>query len=96
MRNPTDSSVTLSEIKNLEKLTTSNFVTWQRGMISSLGMRNLKEIFNDNSEISKTGPLKIKQRKMVYYFIVGYLDDENYNKFVSEDKSDQVLLWRNI
>ncbi|MBW0491889.1 hypothetical protein O181_031604 [Austropuccinia psidii MF-1] len=63
MRNPTDSSVTLTEIKNLEKLTTSNFVTWQRGIVSSL---------------------------------VGHLDDENYDQFVSEDENDPVTLWKNI
>ncbi|MBW0473782.1 hypothetical protein O181_013497 [Austropuccinia psidii MF-1] len=96
MSNPTDSSISLTEIKNLEKLSTSNFVTWQRGIVSSLGMRNLKGILYEDSSTLKTDPIKLKQREMVYYFIVGHLDDENYDKFVSEDENDPVTLWKNI
>ncbi|MBW0524371.1 hypothetical protein O181_064086 [Austropuccinia psidii MF-1] len=33
---------------------------------------------------------------MVYYFIVGHLNEENYDKFVSEDENDPVMLWKNI
>ncbi|MBW0481433.1 hypothetical protein O181_021148 [Austropuccinia psidii MF-1] len=96
MSNSTDSSVTLTEIKNLEKLSTSNFVSWQRGIVSSLGMRNLKGILYEDSSTLKTDPIKLKQSKMVYYFIVGHLDDENYDKFVSKNENDPVTLWKNI
>ncbi|MBW0465833.1 hypothetical protein O181_005548 [Austropuccinia psidii MF-1] len=96
MSNPTDSSVTLTKIKNLEKLTTSNFVTWQRGIVSSLGMRNLKGILYNDLSTSKSDPIKLNQSKMVYYFIVGHLNDKNYDKFVSKDENDPVTLWKNI
>ncbi|MBW0477402.1 hypothetical protein O181_017117 [Austropuccinia psidii MF-1] len=66
------------------------------GLIPSLGMRNLKGILDDGSRIRKTDPCKIKQSEMVYHFIVWHLDDEKYDKFVSEDKNDPVVLWKNI
>ncbi|MBW0535983.1 hypothetical protein O181_075698 [Austropuccinia psidii MF-1] len=34
----------LSDIRGLEKLNSSNFFTWQRAIISSLGMRNLRDM----------------------------------------------------
>ncbi|MBW0538526.1 hypothetical protein O181_078241 [Austropuccinia psidii MF-1] len=56
MSNSTDSSVTLTEIKNVEKLSTSNFVTWQRGIVSSLDendpvtlWKNIKDYYASSS-----------------------------------------------
>ncbi|MBW0463735.1 hypothetical protein O181_003450 [Austropuccinia psidii MF-1] len=94
--NPTDSSVTPFEIKNLEKPTTPKFVIWKRRIISSLGMRNLKGILDNKERIRKTDPLKINKSELVYYFMIGYLDDKNYAKFVSEDKKNPGMLWKNI
>ncbi|MBW0474953.1 hypothetical protein O181_014668 [Austropuccinia psidii MF-1] len=59
-------------------------------------MRNLKGSLYDDSSTMKSDPIKLKQSEMVYYFIVGHLDDENYDKFVSEDENDPVTLWKNI
>ncbi|MBW0529121.1 hypothetical protein O181_068836 [Austropuccinia psidii MF-1] len=95
----TESSInpinTLSDVRGLEKLNSSNFFTWQRGIISSLGMRNLRDMLiklPDDSAI-KTDPTYLKKQEMVYYFIIGHLDDENYDKFVSEEGKEPAKLW---
>ncbi|MBW0523600.1 hypothetical protein O181_063315 [Austropuccinia psidii MF-1] len=59
-------------------------------------MRNLKGILDDDSRIRQTDPLQIKQSEMVYHFIVWHLDDKKYDKFVSEDRNNPVVLWKNI
>ncbi|MBW0540349.1 hypothetical protein O181_080064 [Austropuccinia psidii MF-1] len=92
MNDSSNSYTTLSEIKNLEKLNSSNFISWQRSIIASLGMRNLEHLLipgkpdNDNP----------KQKQTVFYFIVGHLDAENYNTFVSKDRKDPSKLWCSI
>ncbi|MBW0575048.1 hypothetical protein O181_114763 [Austropuccinia psidii MF-1] len=37
-----------------------------------------------------------KQKQTILYFIIGHLDAENYNKFVSEDGKDPSKLWYSI
>ncbi|MBW0489426.1 hypothetical protein O181_029141 [Austropuccinia psidii MF-1] len=59
-------------------------------------MRNLKGILYEDSSTVKSDPIKLNQSKMVYYFIVGHLNDKNYDKFVSKDENDPVTLWKNI
>ncbi|MBW0477282.1 hypothetical protein O181_016997 [Austropuccinia psidii MF-1] len=86
---------TLSNVRGLEKLNSSSFFTWQRGIISFLGMRNLRNMLSklpENSYI-KSDPTYLKKKEMVFYFIVGHLDDENYNKFVSEEEEEPAELW---
>ncbi|MBW0540382.1 hypothetical protein O181_080097 [Austropuccinia psidii MF-1] len=92
--NPPISS--LSDIRGLEKSNSSNFFTWQRGIISSLGMRNLRDMLIEPPSTIKTDPNYHKRKEMVYYFIVGHLDDENYDKFVSNGNEEPYKLWNTI
>ncbi|MBW0554559.1 hypothetical protein O181_094274 [Austropuccinia psidii MF-1] len=92
--NPPISS--LSDIQGLEKLNSSNFFTWQRGIISSLGMRNLRDMLIEPPSTTKTNPNYLKKKEMVYYFLVGHLDDENYDKFVSYEDEEPYKLWNTI
>ncbi|MBW0531432.1 hypothetical protein O181_071147 [Austropuccinia psidii MF-1] len=92
MNDSSNSYTTLSEIKNLEKINSSNFISWQRSVIASLGMRNLEHLLNPG-KINNEDP---KQKQTVFYFIVGHLDSENYDKFVSEDSKDPSKLWCSI
>ncbi|MBW0500488.1 hypothetical protein O181_040203 [Austropuccinia psidii MF-1] len=86
----------LSDIQGLEKLNSSNFFSWQWGIISSLGMRNLRDILIEPPNSIKINPIYLKKKEMVYYFIVGHLDNENYNKFVSDEDEEPHNLWNNI
>ncbi|MBW0478346.1 hypothetical protein O181_018061 [Austropuccinia psidii MF-1] len=86
----------LSDIQGLEKLNFSDFVTWQRGIILSLGMRNLRDMLIEPPSAITVDPIYLKMKEMVYYFIVGHLDDKNYNKFVSDKDEGPYNLWNNI
>ncbi|MBW0580062.1 hypothetical protein O181_119777 [Austropuccinia psidii MF-1] len=86
----------LSDIQGLEKLNSSNFFTWQRGIVSSLGMRNLRDMLLEPPNTIKIDPVYLKKKEMVYYFIVGHLDDENYDKFVSDKDEEPYQLWNSI
>ncbi|MBW0539383.1 hypothetical protein O181_079098 [Austropuccinia psidii MF-1] len=44
----------------------------------------------------KTDLNYLKTKEMVYYFIVGHLDDENYNKLVSDEDEEPYKLWNTI
>ncbi|MBW0543090.1 hypothetical protein O181_082805 [Austropuccinia psidii MF-1] len=92
MNDSSNSYTTLLEIKNLEKLNSSNFISWQRSIIASLGMRNLENLLNPGKP-DNNNP---KQKQTVFYFIVGHLDAENYDIFVSEDSKDPSKLWCSI
>ncbi|MBW0557404.1 hypothetical protein O181_097119 [Austropuccinia psidii MF-1] len=86
----------LSDIRGLEKLSSSNFFTWQRGIVSSLGMRNLRDMLLEPPSSVKIDPIYLKKKEMVYYFIVGHLDDENYDTFVSDEDEEPYQLWNSI
>ncbi|MBW0483573.1 hypothetical protein O181_023288 [Austropuccinia psidii MF-1] len=92
--NPPISS--LSDIRGLEKLISSNFFTWQRGIVLFLGMRNSRDILIEPPSTIKTNPTYLKKKEMVYYFIVGNLDDENYKKFVSDEDEKPYKCWNTI
>ncbi|MBW0531221.1 hypothetical protein O181_070936 [Austropuccinia psidii MF-1] len=92
INNPPSSHTTLSEIKNLKKLNSSNFLSWQRSIVASLGMRNLEHLL----DLNKPNDEYPKQKQTVFYFIVGHLDAENYDKFVSKDSKDPSKLWCSI
>ncbi|MBW0481431.1 hypothetical protein O181_021146 [Austropuccinia psidii MF-1] len=92
--NPPISS--LSDIQGLEKLNSSNFFTWQRGIVSSLGTRNLRDMLIEPPSTIKTDPNYLKKKEMVYYFIVGHLDHQNYDKFVSDEDEEPYKLWHTI
>ncbi|MBW0522303.1 hypothetical protein O181_062018 [Austropuccinia psidii MF-1] len=66
------------------------------GIVSSLGTKDLKGILHEDSSNMESNFFKLKQSEMVYYLIVGHLDDKNYEKFVSEDENYPVALWKNI
>ncbi|MBW0530698.1 hypothetical protein O181_070413 [Austropuccinia psidii MF-1] len=85
-----------SDIRGMEKLNSSNFFTWQRGIGSSLSMRNLRDMLLEPPSSVKIDPIYLKEKEMVYYFIVGHLDDENYNKFVSNKDEEPYQLWNSI
>ncbi|MBW0500806.1 hypothetical protein O181_040521 [Austropuccinia psidii MF-1] len=86
----------LSDIQALEKLNSSNFFTLQRGIIWSLGMRNLRDMLIEPPSAIKIDPICLKKQEMVYHFIVGHLDDENYDRFVSDKDEESYNLWNNI
>ncbi|MBW0524815.1 hypothetical protein O181_064530 [Austropuccinia psidii MF-1] len=88
--------ISISEIKNVEKLTSLKFIPWQRGIISSLGMRNLKEYLENDSNTTKAGYLDPKQKQILYYSLVAHIDSENYDRFVIEDNENPKLLWKSI
>ncbi|MBW0527467.1 hypothetical protein O181_067182 [Austropuccinia psidii MF-1] len=92
MNNSPSSYTTLSEIKNLEKLNSLNFISWKRSIVASLGMRNLEHL----SDPGKPNDEDPKQKQTVFYFIIGHLDSENYDKFVSNDSKDPSKLWCSI
>ncbi|MBW0487863.1 hypothetical protein O181_027578 [Austropuccinia psidii MF-1] len=95
-KNSSNSHISLFEIKNFEKLTSLNFITWQSGKISSLGMRNLKEYLAMDYDTIRTGNPDPKQKQTVYFFLVSDLDSESYDKFVIEDNEDLKLIWKSI
>ncbi|MBW0582485.1 hypothetical protein O181_122200 [Austropuccinia psidii MF-1] len=92
MNYSSNSYTTPSEIKNLEKLNSLNFISWQRSIVASLGMRNLEHLLNPGKP-DNNDP---KQKQTVFYFIVEHLDAENYNKCLSEDSKDPSKLWCSI
>ncbi|MBW0526256.1 hypothetical protein O181_065971 [Austropuccinia psidii MF-1] len=55
-------------------------------------MRNLEHLLNPGKPDNDDQ----KQKQTVFYFIVGHLDAENYDKFVSEDSKDPSKLWCSI
>ncbi|MBW0542417.1 hypothetical protein O181_082132, partial [Austropuccinia psidii MF-1] len=59
----------LSDIRGLEKLNSSNFFTWQRGIVSSHGMTNLRDMLLEPPNAIKIDPVYLKKKEMVYYFI---------------------------
>ncbi|MBW0469151.1 hypothetical protein O181_008866 [Austropuccinia psidii MF-1] len=59
-------------------------------------MRNLRDMLIEPPSTIKTDPNYLKKKEMVYYFIVGHLDDENYNKFVSDEDEEPYKLWNTI
>ncbi|MBW0482971.1 hypothetical protein O181_022686 [Austropuccinia psidii MF-1] len=59
-------------------------------------MRNLRDMLLEPPNAIKIDPVYLKKKEMVYYFIVGHLDDENYDKFVSDKDEEPYQLWNNI
>ncbi|MBW0544846.1 hypothetical protein O181_084561 [Austropuccinia psidii MF-1] len=59
-------------------------------------MRNLWDMLIEAPSTIKTNPNHLKKKEMVYYFIVGHLADENYNKYVSEEDEEPYKLWNTI
>ncbi|MBW0561104.1 hypothetical protein O181_100819 [Austropuccinia psidii MF-1] len=59
-------------------------------------MRNLWDMLIEPPSTIKTNPNYLEKKEMVYYFIVGHLDDENYNKYVSEEDEEPYKLWNTI
>ncbi|MBW0536835.1 hypothetical protein O181_076550 [Austropuccinia psidii MF-1] len=92
MNDSPKSYTTLSQIKNLEKLNSSNFISWKRSIVASLGMRNLEHLLNPGKPDNED----LKHKQIVFYFIVGHLDAENYDKFISEYSKDPSKLWCSI
>ncbi|MBW0478818.1 hypothetical protein O181_018533 [Austropuccinia psidii MF-1] len=91
-----NTSTSLFEVKNIEKLNGSNFLSWQRSIIATLDMRNIKSFLEETTiEDKEDGGIK-RQRQMVYYFIIGHLDSENYNKFVVDEDKHPGRLWKTI
>ncbi|MBW0571599.1 hypothetical protein O181_111314 [Austropuccinia psidii MF-1] len=91
-----NTSTSLFEVKNIEKLNSNNFLSWQQSMVATLGMRSL-ESFLEETVIEEKEDSGIKrQRQTVYYFLIGHLDSENYDKFVVDEDKNPERLWRNI
>ncbi|MBW0576563.1 hypothetical protein O181_116278 [Austropuccinia psidii MF-1] len=86
----------LSDIQGVGKLSPFNFFTGQRGIVSSLGMRNLRDILIKPPSTIKANHNYFEKKDMVYYFIVGNLDDERYEKLVSEEDEEPYKLWSTI
>ncbi|MBW0476520.1 hypothetical protein O181_016235 [Austropuccinia psidii MF-1] len=60
-------------------------------MVATLGMRNLESFLEEKEDSG------IKRKfKTVYYFIIGHLDSENYDKFVVDEDKHPGRLWRTI
>ncbi|MBW0526793.1 hypothetical protein O181_066508 [Austropuccinia psidii MF-1] len=59
-------------------------------------MRNLRDMLLEPPGMVKIDPIYLKKKEMVYYFIVGHLDDENYDKFVSDKDEEPYPLWNSI
>ncbi|MBW0489437.1 hypothetical protein O181_029152 [Austropuccinia psidii MF-1] len=59
-------------------------------------MRSLRDMLIEPPSTIKTNPNYLKEKEMVYYFIVGHLDDENYDKFVSDEDEEPYKLWNAI
>ncbi|MBW0527185.1 hypothetical protein O181_066900 [Austropuccinia psidii MF-1] len=59
-------------------------------------MRNLREMLIEPPSAIKIDPIYLKKKEMVYYFIVAHLDDENYDKFFSNEDEEPYNLWNNI
>ncbi|MBW0487718.1 hypothetical protein O181_027433 [Austropuccinia psidii MF-1] len=92
MNDSPNSYTTLSEIKNLEKLNSLNFISWKRSIVASLGIRKLEHLLNPGKPDNED----LKQKQTVFYFIAGHLAAENYDKFVSKDSKDPSKLWCSI
>ncbi|MBW0501424.1 hypothetical protein O181_041139, partial [Austropuccinia psidii MF-1] len=91
-----NTSTSLFKVKNIEKLNGNNFLSWQRSMIATLGMRNLESFLEETTiEDKEDGGIK-RQHQTVYYFIIGHLDSENYNKFVVDEDKHPGRLWKTI
>ncbi|MBW0512945.1 hypothetical protein O181_052660, partial [Austropuccinia psidii MF-1] len=65
-------------------------------MIATLGMRNLEIFLEETTIEDKEDGLIKRQRQMVYYFIIGHLDSENYDKFVVDEDKHPGRLWKTI
>ncbi|MBW0527946.1 hypothetical protein O181_067661 [Austropuccinia psidii MF-1] len=91
-----NTSTSLFEVKNIEKLNGNNFLPWQRSMIATPGMRNLEGFLEETTIEDKEDSGIKRQRQTVYYFIVGHLDSENYDKFVVDEDKHPGRLWRTI
>ncbi|MBW0468627.1 hypothetical protein O181_008342 [Austropuccinia psidii MF-1] len=86
----------LSDIRRLKKLNYSIFFTWERGIGSALRMRNLRDMLIETPSTVKTDPIYLKKKEMVYYFIVGHLNDENYEEFVSDGDEEPYEICNTI
>ncbi|MBW0524306.1 hypothetical protein O181_064021 [Austropuccinia psidii MF-1] len=89
-------SATLSEVKNIDKLSSTNYFSGQRCMVASLGMRNLEGLLEKDSLKENDDESIKRQRQIVYYFIIGHLDAENYDKFAVDENRDPASLWNSI
>ncbi|MBW0488152.1 hypothetical protein O181_027867, partial [Austropuccinia psidii MF-1] len=91
-----NTSTSLFKVKNVEKLNSNNFLSWQRSMVATLGIRSL-ESFLEETVIEKKEDSGIKRQcQTVYYFIIGHLDSENYDKFVVDEDKHPGRFWRTI
>ncbi|MBW0496286.1 hypothetical protein O181_036001 [Austropuccinia psidii MF-1] len=89
-------SATLSEVKNIDKLNSTDFFSWKRIVVSALGMRNLESLY-ENDSLKEDDEKSIKKRRQIaYYFIIEHLDAENYDKFVVDENRNLVTLWSSI
>ncbi|MBW0475229.1 hypothetical protein O181_014944 [Austropuccinia psidii MF-1] len=59
-------------------------------------MRNLRDMLIEPPSTIKANANYLKKKEMVYYFIVGHLDYENYYKFVSNEDEEPYKLWNTI
>ncbi|MBW0468259.1 hypothetical protein O181_007974 [Austropuccinia psidii MF-1] len=61
-------------------------------------MRNLRDMLAKLPEDSaiKSDPAYLKKKEMIYYFIVGHLNNGNYDRFVSEEDEEPAKLWDTI
>ncbi|MBW0463410.1 hypothetical protein O181_003125 [Austropuccinia psidii MF-1] len=89
-------SATLSDIKNIDKLGSTNYFSWKRSVVAALGMRNLEGLLEKDSLKENDNENIKRQRQIVYYFIIGHLDAENYDKFVVDEDKDPASLWYTI
>ncbi|MBW0561768.1 hypothetical protein O181_101483 [Austropuccinia psidii MF-1] len=65
-------------------------------MVATLGMRNLESFLEETVIEEKEDSAINRQRQTVYYFIIGHLDSENYDKFVVDEDKHPGRLWRTI
>ncbi|MBW0540376.1 hypothetical protein O181_080091 [Austropuccinia psidii MF-1] len=93
MENP---SSTLSEVKNIDKLSSTNYFSWKRSMVAALGMRNLEGLLEKDLLKEKNDECIKRQRQIVYFFIIGHLDAENYEKFDVDENRNPASLWNSI
>ncbi|MBW0476878.1 hypothetical protein O181_016593 [Austropuccinia psidii MF-1] len=59
-------------------------------------MRNLRDMLIKPPSTIKNNANYLKKKEMVYHFIVGHHDDENYEKFVSNETGKPYKLWKTI
>ncbi|MBW0488147.1 hypothetical protein O181_027862 [Austropuccinia psidii MF-1] len=85
MDNVQSSYTTLFEIENIDNLTSSNFTTWKRSIISFLVMHNQKGILYEEAFSSRKETNNLNKNKPSTTLVL-----ESYEKFAPEDEEDST------